>query len=175
MGVETLSIQVSPQAISAANEELHNHLTAWLGEHTAGFARKGVRFQMLDLTNSHAPFTNATLANKPPVTQLTVNLALGYDGRTEIAAAARAMARERCRLEACTTNLRRHLPTAPLPPVDLLIHAGGQTSLSGFLLWQSAYAELLFIETRWTSFDRAHLSAALDDYAQRKRTFGGLA
>jgi undecaprenyl diphosphate synthase len=175
--VETLSVQVSGRSIASSDEQLHRRLAVWLSEHTAGFARRSVRFQMLDLNNTQTPQSTSTAE----AAHQTVNLVLGYDGRSEIAAATRAMMRERtkaCRLEARATNaaeFRKHLPSAHLPPVDLLIHAGGQTRLSGFLLWQSAYAELLFIETRWRSFDRAQLTAALNDYAQRKRTFGGLA
>jgi hypothetical protein len=170
-GVKTLSILVSDRSKSPANEQLQQRLVVWLNEHVAGLARKGVLLQAMDLSISPTTFASAALVDKPPVAH-TVNLAIGYDGRAEIAAAARAMARE------CVTDpdeLRKHLPSAQLPPVDLLIHAGGQTRLSGFLLWQSAYAELLFTPARWTSFDRANFTQALEDYAQRKRTFGGLA
>ena len=62
---------------------------------------------------------------------------------------------------------------ADLPPLDLLIRTSGEIRLSNFLLWQSAYAEMLFIDTLWPDFTPEMLSHALDDFAQRERRFGG--
>ena len=63
----------------------------------------------------------------------------------------------------------------PVPPVDLLIRTGGEQRLSDFLLWESAYAELLFLPMMWPEFTPADLEAALADLATRERRFGGLA
>ncbi len=69
--------------------------------------------------------------------------------------------------------IARNLDTADLPPLDLLIRTSGEIRLSNFLLWQSAYAEMLFIDTLWPDFTPEHLAKALDDFAQRERRFGG--
>ena len=59
-----------------------------------------------------------------------------------------------------------------MPEVDLLIRTGGESRISNFLLWQSAYAELYFVDTLWPDFDRAAFQQALDWYLQRERRFG---
>jgi len=66
------------------------------------------------------------------------------------------------------------LDTSDLPPLDLLIRTSGEYRLSNFLLWQAAYAELIFVDTLWPDFDREHLTAALAEYARRERRYGGL-
>jgi undecaprenyl diphosphate synthase len=108
---------------------------------------------------------------------MTLTLALSYGGRDSIldagraAAAAIAAGRLEARAldEAAFTAL---LPTADLPPLDLLIRTSGERRLSNFLLWEAAYAELYFDETLWPDFRRQQLYAALDDYARRQRRFG---
>jgi undecaprenyl diphosphate synthase len=69
--------------------------------------------------------------------------------------------------------LDRELDTADLPPLDLLIRTSGEQRLSNFLLWQAAYAELLFVDTLWPDFDGEALRAALADFAGRERRYGG--
>ncbi|MBA2587768.1 MAG: undecaprenyl diphosphate synthase family protein, partial [Alphaproteobacteria bacterium] len=64
--------------------------------------------------------------------------------------------------------------TSALPAPDLVIRTSGEHRLSNFLLWQSAYAELLFLDTLWPDFDRAALTAALEQFAARERRFGAL-
>ena len=64
--------------------------------------------------------------------------------------------------------------TSALPEPDLVIRTSGEHRLSNFLLWQSAYAELLFLDTLWPDFDRATLTAALEQFAARERRFGAL-
>ena len=66
------------------------------------------------------------------------------------------------------------LDTGGLPPLDLLIRTSGEQRLSNFLLWQAAYAELLFIDTLWPDFDEAVMQEALAEYARRERRYGGL-
>jgi hypothetical protein len=100
-------------------------------------------------------------------------------GRNELVAAASKLAAAVAAGKLLTAEidsemLRLQLPTYTLPPVDLLIRTGGGGTLSGFLLWQAAYAELLFIDTPFAELRRSHLDAALNDYARRKRTFGAL-
>ncbi|HEX2692284.1 MAG TPA: undecaprenyl diphosphate synthase family protein, partial [Kofleriaceae bacterium] len=64
------------------------------------------------------------------------------------------------------------LPTAKLPPLDLLIRTSGEQRISNFLLWEIAYAELIFTDVLWPEFRRQHLYECLDQYAARERRFG---
>lgn len=111
---------------------------------------------------------------------LILNFALNYGGRAEIARAARRVAAEvaegRQPLEAIDeSTVAAHLYTGDLPDPDLLIRTGGEKRLSNFLLWQAAYAELYFTEVYWPDFTRDHLLAAIEEYQQRQRRFGGTA
>ena len=65
------------------------------------------------------------------------------------------------------------LQTHDLPPLDLLIRTSGEIRLSNFLLWQAAYAELLFVDTLWPDFDEQAFADALEQFAARERRFGG--
>jgi undecaprenyl diphosphate synthase len=110
---------------------------------------------------------------------MTLAIALNYGSRTELVAAARQLAEaavagrlapdqiDEARIEAA-------LDTHGLPPLDLVIRTSGEQRLSNFLLWQAAYAELLFVETLWPDFDEAAMRTALADYARRERRYGGL-
>ena len=105
-------------------------------------------------------------------------MALNYGSRGEIAAAARRMAEEvrdglRDPATIDETSLEAGLQTADLPPLDLLIRTSGEVRLSNFLLWQAAYAELMFVDTLWPDFDGAAFMAALGTFASRQRRFGG--
>jgi undecaprenyl diphosphate synthase len=118
---------------------------------------------------------NRTVAN----TGLNLTFAFDYGGQEEIAAAARELARAakegRMDPEAITPELfATRLFTGGVPDVDLLIRTGGEHRLSNFLLWQSSYAELLFLDTLWPDFGRKALLEALENFAQRERQFGGL-
>jgi len=109
---------------------------------------------------------------------LTLVLALSYGGRQEIVAATRAVA---AAVAAGTltpdqvdeTVVGTHLFTAGIPDPDLIIRTSGEQRISNFLLWQGAYAELVFIETLWPDFGRAELETALRDFHRRDRRFGG--
>lgn len=111
----------------------------------------------------------------------TVNLVLGYEGRSEILDAlrsilltardeGRSLAETVARLD--TEQLGANLLTATLPPLDLVIRTAGDRHLSGFLPWQAAYAEYHFTATAAPEFTRGDLTAALADYSRRNRRFG---
>jgi undecaprenyl diphosphate synthase len=100
----------------------------------------------------------------------TLAVALNYGARCEIAqAAARAAANG----EVTERSIAANLYTADLPPLDLLIRTSGEVRLSNFLLWQSAYAEMIFTEVLWPDFTLEHLQDALVQFAGRERRFGG--
>jgi undecaprenyl diphosphate synthase len=100
----------------------------------------------------------------------TLAVALNYGSQAEIVHAARLAAAEG---EISNEALDRHLYTAALPPLDLLIRTSGEVRLSNFLLWQCAYAEMIFTDVLWPDFTPAHLTDALEEFARRERRYGG--
>lgn len=111
-------------------------------------------------------------------TTLTLTMCVNYGGRTEIQDAVRAIAREvaagRLKPDRITEKtLAKHLYVPELPDVDLFLRSSGEQRTSNFLLWQSAYAEMVFLDTLWPDFRRTDLWHAIELYAQRTRRFGG--
>jgi len=109
--------------------------------------------------------------------KLVLTLALSYGGRESIARAARAaaaaVARGELRCEDLDVDrLGSYLPTAALPALDLLIRTSGEQRVSNFMLWEVAYAELLFVDVLWPEFRREHLYRCIEEYAARERRFG---
>jgi undecaprenyl diphosphate synthase len=112
-------------------------------------------------------------------TGLTLVVAFNYGARQEIVRAARraaeAVARGDMKAEQIDLDSFAGLLDAPdMPDPDLIIRTSGEQRLSNFLLWQSAYSELVFIPTYWPDFDRAALEQAIDEFHRRERRFGGL-
>lgn len=113
-------------------------------------------------------------------TRLNLTIALSYGARAEIAAAARAAAQAvldgRLNADDLTEDsFARFLATDGMPDPDLIIRTSGEQRLSNFLLWQSAYAELVFQDVLWPDFEQCHFTAALAEYARRERRFGARA
>jgi undecaprenyl diphosphate synthase len=111
---------------------------------------------------------------------LTLVVAFNYGARQEIARAARRLAEEAVAGRIATTDITAErlsdfMDAPDLPDPDLIIRTSGEQRLSNFLLWQSAYSELVFVPTFWPDFDRAALEQAISEYARRERRFGGLA
>ncbi|WP_349630562.1 polyprenyl diphosphate synthase [Altererythrobacter sp. KTW20L] len=101
----------------------------------------------------------------------TLAVALNYGSQQEIArAAAKAAAAAG---EVTVESIEANLDTADLPPLDLLIRTSGEVRLSNFLLWQAAYAEMVFMDVLWPDFEEKHLREALDEFARRERRYGG--
>lgn len=110
--------------------------------------------------------------------KLTLTIAFNYGGQDEIARAARKIAEEALSGRLAPANINpalfeTFLDTSDLPAPDLVIRTSGESRLSNFMLWQSAYAELVFLEVLWPDFDRAALEAAIAQYAGRERRYGG--
>ena len=106
-------------------------------------------------------------------------IALNYGAQTELARIARQLAEEARAgdLDPAAIDcdlIEQRLDTSDLPPLDLLIRTSGEQRLSNFLLWQAAYAELLFVDTLWPDFDAAALADAVAAFGQRQRRYGGL-
>lgn len=112
-------------------------------------------------------------------TGITVNIALNYGGRDEIIHAVRKIS-EKCvsgsldpeRID--ETLFSQYLYTAGQPDPDLIIRPSGEMRTSNFLLWQSAYSELVFMDVLWPDFTPAHLDQAILEYLNRTRRFGGI-
>ncbi|WP_324827913.1 polyprenyl diphosphate synthase [Qipengyuania zhejiangensis] len=100
----------------------------------------------------------------------TLAVALNYGAQAEIVQAAQRAAEQGPITE---DSLAANLYTAGLPPLDLLIRTSGEVRLSNFLLWQAAYAEMLFTDVLWPDFTPEHLRQALEDFTNRERRFGG--
>jgi undecaprenyl diphosphate synthase len=185
-GVEVLTLYAfSSENWRRSTEEISD-LTAlmryYLERELKTLDKEGIR---LKLIGDHSAFggelvehldraVERTAANQ----RLTLVVALSYGSRAEIAAAARQLATRSTAggLDPATIDeelLGAELQTADLPELDLLIRTSGEVRLSNFLLWQAAYAELLFLDTLWPDFDEQAFADALKIYAARERRFGG--
>jgi undecaprenyl diphosphate synthase len=108
--------------------------------------------------------------------RMQLTIAFNYGGRTELVDAARQLVADHAngdvkRIDERAIASRLYDPT--LPPVDLLVRTSGEQRLSNYLLWQAAYAELVFTDVLWPDFDRAELARCVVEYQRRDRRFGG--
>ncbi|MDP2076095.1 MAG: polyprenyl diphosphate synthase [Hydrogenophaga sp.] len=102
--------------------------------------------------------------------KLVLNVCFNYGGRWDMAQAARRLVAQG--LEITEESLNGQMALAHVPDPDLLIRTGGELRISNFLLWQTAYTELVFTECLWPDFGPADLDRALQEYANRERRFG---
>jgi len=146
-------------------------------------AANGVRLRIIGEYKALQPdlvdLIDQAVSRTAPNSKTTLVIALNYGSQAEIARAARRLAeqvRDRV-IESSDIDeqmMESAFDTAGLPPPDLLIRTSGEQRLSNFLMWQAAYAELMFVDTLWPDFGKAELAAAIEDYAVRERRFGGL-
>jgi undecaprenyl diphosphate synthase len=111
--------------------------------------------------------------------KMTLTFAFNYGGRAEIVDAARSIAREaRARRidpdKITDKTIARHLYAPDMPDPDLLVRTSGEFRISNYLLWELAYAELVFTDVLWPDFRREHLYDAIREYQRRERRFGGV-
>jgi undecaprenyl diphosphate synthase len=140
--------------------------------------RENVRLRVLGDYRRFAPDLTAmiddavarTASNTGPI----LAIALNYGAQAELAAAARRLAARLSPEEIDEVAIEAELETRDLPPLDLLIRSSGEQRLSNFLLWQAAYAELLFVDTLWPDFDEAVFGEAIAAFGRRQRRYGGL-
>jgi len=144
--------------------------------------REGVRVRLIGEPSAFGDELAAKLERAVERTatnhRLTLVVALNYGSRVEIAAAARSLAVQVAAGKIDPdgideASLGAELQTADLPDLDLLIRTSGEVRLSNFLLWQAAYAELVFLDTLWPDFDQTSFGEAIEHYARRERRFGG--
>jgi undecaprenyl diphosphate synthase len=162
-------------------DDLMGLLRHYLRREIAELHRNGVRLKVIGERARLADdivtlITNAeTLTADNPGLRLTV--ALSYGGRAEIVRAARSLAwlamTGKLAPEAIDEHVfARHLLTADMPDPDLVIRTSGEQRISNFLLWQTAYSELVFTNTLWPDFGKGDLEKALRDYHGRDRRYG---
>ncbi|MBV7259663.1 polyprenyl diphosphate synthase [Erythrobacter crassostreae] len=154
-------------------DDLMNLMRKFIKSDLPDFVANDVKLKIIGDWQGLAPDIVAMLEDALAQTangSKTLAVALNYGGQNEIA---RAAARAAEAGEITTRSIEAQLDTHDLPPLDLLIRTSGEVRLSNFLLWQAAYAEMLFVETLWPDFKPEHLAEALDNFARRERRFGG--
>jgi undecaprenyl diphosphate synthase len=180
-GIEVLSLYVfSRENWRRPDDEVTGLLGLIDGavrQHTDELVAQGVRVRVIgrlheapsDIVRSIREAEDRTRAG----VRMALNIAFNYSGRAEIIDAARAMIAAGVPApEIDEERFGEHLYTAGQPDPDLIIRTGGEQRTSNFLLWQGAYAELVFTPTLWPDFSEADLDAAIDEYAQRQRRYG---
>jgi undecaprenyl diphosphate synthase len=164
--------------------ELMGLLRYYLRSELADLHKEGIRVRIIgerkklpaDIVELITHAEDLTQDNK----KLTLTLALNYGGRQEITAAARGLAKavERGQLQADAIDehvFQSFLFTGGMPDPDLVIRTSGEKRISNFLLWQSAYAEYVFMDVLWPDFAAEHLQQAIDEYKSRDRRYGASA
>ena len=144
---------------------------------TAELRAQGVQVRLLGRLDELPPATRTSIESALAATadgaRLVLNIAFNYAGRTELVDAVRGIVRAGIPADGIDeATIAAALYTAGLPDPDLVIRTGGEQRLSNFLIWQSAYAELLTTETLWPDYGPADLDDALAEYASRTRRFG---
>ena len=145
--------------------------------------REGVRLRIIGDHRAFSPETarmiDAAVARTAGNERMTLAVALNYGARAELVQAVQSLASRVAAGEIAPAAIdeaaiEAALDTAGLPPLDLLVRTSGEQRLSNFLLWQAAYAELLFVDTLWPDFDGDALRGAIAEFAARERRYGGL-
>jgi undecaprenyl diphosphate synthase len=163
--------------------ELMGLLRRFIRNDLADLHRSNVRVRIIGEREGLDPDIGRLLTEAEELTQdnngLTLVVAFNYGARQEIARAARRIAErvlqgELSPPDVSMDTVSRFLDAPDLPDPDLIIRTSGEQRLSNFLLWQSAYSELVFVPVNWPDFDRATLETAIREFRQRERRFGGL-
>lgn len=187
LGIEVLTLYAfSSENWRRPEEEvgaLMGLLRQFLASELDELVSEGVRLRVIgdwrQLSPDLAALIDGAIAQTANNPGPTLVIALNYGAQAEILAAARRLAQQSRNgtVDPSAIDEARfesELETAGLPPLDLLIRTSGEQRLSNFLLWQAAYAELLFVDTLWPDFDERTLADALAQFGRRQRRFGGL-
>ena len=164
-------------------DAIMNLLRQYLKESLADFQQENIVVRFIGNREELAEDIRALIQEAEQSTAhktgMTLNIALNYGGQQEIAAAARKLAQQVAagQLDADAIDeamLEKALYTEEQPPVDLILRPSGEYRLSNFLIWQSAYAEYVFMDVLWPDFKEEDLERAFEEYARRDRRFGGV-
>jgi undecaprenyl diphosphate synthase len=186
LGIETLTLY----AFSSENwrrpagevEDLMGLLRHYLVSEIEELASQGARLTIIGdyrrLKPALVKLIDDAVARTASNRRIHIVIALNYGARDEMLRAARQLVADAAAgtLDPQAIDeaaIEARLDTAGLPPLDLLIRTSGECRLSNFLLWQAAYAELLFVDTLWPDFDDKALADALAEFAARDRRYGG--
>lgn len=180
LGVEILTVYAfSTENWTRPHDEvsgLWRLLIEYLTKEASGLHAQGVRIQTIGAVEALPEPVQVALANSTSLTaqntRLHLNLALNYGGRDEIVRAMNRILATDHREAVTEADIAEHLDTALDGDPDLIIRCSGEYRLSNFLLWQAAYAELIFTDVLWPDFRPEHLEAALRAYESRDRRFG---
>jgi undecaprenyl diphosphate synthase len=128
-----------------------------------------------DIVRDISDAENMTRSNS----RIDVNICINYGARAEILRAVRSLARQVSAGELSADRIdedlfEKELLTAGMPDPDLLIRTSGEQRISNFMLWQCAYAELVFVDTLWPDFGKEHLEQAIAEFRRRERRYGGV-
>ena len=182
MGIEALTLYAfsSENWRRPAQEvgDLMGLLRLFIRSDLAELARENVRLRVIGDYRAFAPdlvkLVDDAIARTAGNSGPLLVIALNYGAQAELAAAARRAAAKLPADQIDEAAIAAELETAELPPLDLIIRTSGEQRLSNFLLWQAAYAELLFVDTLWPDFDGEALAEAVAVFGRRQRRFGGL-
>jgi undecaprenyl diphosphate synthase len=164
-------------------DDLMGLLRHYLRGEIAELQKNGVRLRVIGDRGRLSPDIVGLIVDAEALTRdnrgVNLTVALSYGGRAEIVAAARAIAAKVAAGRLAVADIDQdlvadHLFTAELPDPDLLIRTSGEQRISNFLLWQCAYAELVFTRTLWPDFGRADLEQAIADFGARERRYGAV-
>jgi undecaprenyl diphosphate synthase len=145
--------------------------------------KNGARLRVIGNRAGLAPDIVRDIADAEKMThangRIDVNICINYGARDEILQATRSLARHVAAGELSAdaideTRFEQELLTAGVPDPDLLIRTSGEQRISNFLLWQCAYAELVFVDTLWPDFGKDHLEQAVAEFRRRERRYGGV-
>jgi undecaprenyl diphosphate synthase len=178
-GVESLAVYAFSTENWARSADEVSALMEIFGEtidrELLDLAAQGVRTQFVGRRDRAPDWLQAKMRELEEATagetRLSLWIAFDYGGRAELVEAARRIAESGEDVDEET--FARHLYAPEMPDPDLVIRTSGELRVSNFLLWQSAYAEFVFIDTLWPDFGPDEFRAAIEDYASRRRRFGG--
>jgi undecaprenyl diphosphate synthase len=178
-GVESLAVYAFSTENWARSADEVSALMEIFGEtidrELLDLAEQGVRTQFVGRRDRAPDWLQAKMRELEEATagetRLSLWIAFDYGGRAELVEAARRIAESGEDVDEET--FARHLYAPKMPDPDLVIRTSGELRVSNFLLWQSAYAEFVFIDTLWPDFGPDEFRAAIEDYASRRRRFGG--
>jgi undecaprenyl diphosphate synthase len=179
VGVESLAVYAfSTENWTRSGEEVEALMEIFgetIDRELVDLAKEGVRTRFVGRRDRAPDWLRAKLAELEAATatetRLNLWIAFDYGGRAELVEAARRIAESGEDVD--EDSFGRYLYAPEMPDPDLVIRTSGELRVSNFLLWQSAYAEFAFIDTLWPDFGPEEFRAAIEDYASRRRRFGG--
>ena len=185
-GVECLTLYAFSSENWRRPEEEINDLMGllrfYIGRELDALHREGIRLRIIGDYSAFQPdivaLIDTAVARTANNDQIILAIALNYGARSELVRAAKTLASDVAAGKLTPDQIdeaaiEAALDTAGMPPLDLLIRTSGEHRLSNFLLWQAAYAELVFLDLLWPDFDAAAFDEALTQFAGRERRYGG--